>query len=135
MRSHVDSGGEGHREDVTDREDVADPSDGMQIVRSIEYVEHGSKNCKGLVHQVHLENKMVCHYADTSRGERCNVYLTKLCISKLSDVAKSKDLFYSKPKKKFTKDDPCWFFDTPIGLDVLSRKLTNMFIPAGFDYA
>ena len=136
MQSHVDSRDEGHSELKTGHQllvpsapfkDVADPSDGTQIVHCLQHVEHGSKNCKGLVHQVHLENKLVCHYAETSRGD--------IYISKLSDVAESKDLFYSKPKKfKFTKDDPCWFYDTLIGHDVLSRKLTNTFIAAVLDY-
>ncbi len=30
-------------------------------------------------------------------------------------------------------DDPCWFFDTPIGHNILSRKLNDMFMEAGLD--
>ena len=46
--------------------DVANPSDETQTIRCLEYTEHGSKNRKGLVHQVHLDNKIVRHYSDSS---------------------------------------------------------------------
>ena len=53
-------GGEEHRElkmSQLDFKDVANPSDETQTIRCLEYTEHGSKNRKGLVHQVHLDNK------------------------------------------------------------------------------
>ena len=103
------------------------------MVRCLEYTEHGSKNRKGMVHQVHLDNKIVRHYADKSCGKRCIVYLTELYISKLSDVAKSKDLFYCKPKAKFNMDEQCWYHNTPIGHNLLGTKLTDMFAETGLN--
>ena len=57
----------------------------------------------------------------------------ELYVSRLSDVAKEKDLFYCKPKVKFEKEDPCWYFDIPVGHIILSRKLSDMFTHAGLD--
>ena len=104
-----------------------------QTIHCLEYTEHGSKNRKGLVHQVHLDNKIVRHYSDSSRGERCIVYLTELYRSRLPESAKDKDLFYCKPKTKFTAEDDCWYFDIPIGRNTLARKLNDMFIATGLD--
>ena len=51
----------------------------------------------------------------------------------LSDDVKQKDIFYCKPKLKFAQDDPCWFFDLPVGHNILSRKLADMFKSAGLE--
>ena len=129
-------GGEEHRELKMSQlvfKDVANPSDETQTIRCLEYTEHGSKNRKGLVYQVHLDNKIVRHYSDSSRGERCIVYLTELYCSRLPESAKDKDLFYCKPKMKFTAEDDCWYFDIPIGRNILARKLNDMFIATGLD--
>ena len=129
-------GGEEHRQlkfTQFEFKDVADTFNDTNTIRCLEYTEHGSKNRKGLVHQVHLDNKVVRHYADASREERCVVFLTELYCSKLSDAAKAKELFYCKPKCRFKKDDDCWYFDTPVGHNILSRKLNDMFDSAGLD--
>ena len=47
------------------------------------YTENGLKNHSGAIHQVHLNNKIVKHYANKSLGCRYFVHLTKLHISKL----------------------------------------------------
>ena len=61
-------------------------------VKCVVYMEHGSKNQKGVIHQVHLDNmSFITHYADSTLGERCFVYLMELYVSKLFDVAKEKD--------------------------------------------
>ena len=73
---------------------------------------------------MHLDNKVVLHYADASQGERCAVYLIELYCSKLLDAVKAKDLFCCEPKSKFNKEDECWYYHIPVGLNVLSRKLT-----------
>ena len=80
-----------------------------------------------------LTIKIVRHYSDSSRGERCIVYLTELYCSRLPESAKDKDLFYCKPKTKFTAEDDCWYFDIPIGRNTLARKLNDMFIATGLD--
>lgn len=129
-------GGEEHRELKMSQlvfKDVADPSDSSKTIRCLEYTEHGSKNRKGLVHQVHLDNKIVRHYSDSSLGERCIVYLTELYCSKVPESAKAKDLFYCKPKTKYTAADNCWYFDIPIGRNILARKLNEMFEAASLD--
>ena len=65
-------GEEEHRMSQLVFKDVADHS---KTIRCLQYTEHGSKIRKGLVHQVHLDNKIVCHYSDSALGERCIVYL------------------------------------------------------------
>ena len=92
------------------------------------YTEHRSKNRKGVVYQVHLDNKIVTYYADPSCGKKCFVYLMELYISKLSDKAKEKDLFYCKPKQKFNKEESTWFYDVPLGHNTLSCKLSGMLL-------
>ena len=86
--------------------EVTSPTDSAKIVKCVVYTEHGSKNRKGVIHHLHL-HKVVTHFADSTLGERCFVYLMELYVSKLSDVAKEKDLFYFKPKVKFDKEDSC----------------------------
>ena len=72
--------------------------------------------------QVHLDNKIVCHYS----GERCIVYLTELYCSKVPESAKA-------PKTKCTAADNCWYFDIPIGRNILAQKLNEMFEAASVD--
>ena len=60
--------------------EVADPSNSDKTIKCITYSEYGPKNHQGLVHQVHLNNKVVTHYADSTIGDRCFVvYLN--CMS------------------------------------------------------
>ena len=42
--------------------EVINPIEGLSMIKCIVYTEHGSKNRKGVVHQVHLDNTIVTHY-------------------------------------------------------------------------
>ena len=86
-------GGNEHRQLTLSFKEVTSPIDNAKMVKCVVYMEHGSKNRKEVIHQVHLDNKVVTHYADSTLGKRCFVYLMELYVSKLSDVAKEKDLF------------------------------------------
>ena len=102
------------------------PSDSSKMIKCVVYTEHGSKNRSGVVHQLHLQNKIVPHYENPSLGEKCFVRLMELYVSKLSAVAKEKDIFYCKRKVTFKADDECWYYDCPIGHNLLSHKLNDM---------
>ena len=41
---------------------VPDPSDSSKMIKCVVYTEHGSKNRLSVVHQLHLQNKIVRHY-------------------------------------------------------------------------
>ena len=86
--------------------------DSSSTAKCVIYQEHGSKKHQALIHQVHLVNKIVIHYADKSLGNKCFVYLFELYISKIPDAAKNKDL---KPKLKFYADDEVWYYSSPVG--------------------
>lgn len=76
---------------------VENPSKPNKSIEFLVYSEHGSKNRPGSTHQVHLANKQVVHYANSSLGERCFIYLVQLYMSKLPLKAIEKDQFYCKP--------------------------------------
>ena len=84
--------------------EVPDPVEVAKMVKCIMYNEHSSKNNQGLVHQLHLNNKSVTHYAKPSLGERFFVHLFELYTSKLPSAAKNKDNFYCKPKARLSQD-------------------------------
>ena len=69
---------------------VQDPTDSSKMMKCVIYSEFGSKNHQGLVHQVHLDNKIITHYADESLGDRCFVSLFELYRSKLPDAARER---------------------------------------------
>ena len=74
-------GGAEHRElkySLFELTTVQDPTDSSRTTKYVIYIEFGSKNHQGLVHQVHLDNKIVTHYADESLGDRCFVSLFEL---------------------------------------------------------
>ena len=114
-------------------EEVPHPTTEGETIRCVTYAEHGSKNRQGFVHQVHLENKVVTQYANPSLGERCFVNLFERYVSLLPEDAKGRNLFYCKPKKTISKEDTSWYFNIPVGHNVLSRRLKDMFIAAGLD--
>ena len=58
-------GGAEHRELKLSQLEVQVSSNG---VKCLVYREHGSKNHQGLTQQLHLNNKIVHHYADDSLG-------------------------------------------------------------------
>ena len=80
-------------------EEVENPHDTSETIKCLTYTEHGSKNRPGSLHQVHLANKVVQHYANSSLGNCCFVQLVTLYISKLPEKATEKDVFYCKPAK------------------------------------
>ena len=87
---------------------------------------------KGSMHQVHITNKVVSHYANSSLGERCFVYLLDLYISKLSPQAVERNVFYCKPIKYAVARKP-WYLNTPIGHNALNKTLKDTFISTGLD--
>ena len=113
---------------------VQDPTDSSQMTKCVIYSEFGSKNHQGSVHQVHLDNKIVTHYADESLGDRCFVSLFELYRSKLPDAARERDIFYCKPKTRFFESDEVWYCNSPVGHNILSRKLKDLFIEAGLSF-
>uniref|UniRef100_A0A1X7V1V6 ZMYM2-like/QRICH1 C-terminal domain-containing protein n=1 Tax=Amphimedon queenslandica TaxID=400682 RepID=A0A1X7V1V6_AMPQE len=83
--------------------------------------------------RVHLDNKVV-HHANSSIGNRCLVFLVELYISKLPESAFEKELFYCRPVPvKHIKDDNPWYYDTPVGNNILKTKFKVMFEAAGQD--
>ena len=128
-------GGDEHRElkcSQLEIREVENPSDHFEKIKCLTYKEHGSKNRPGLIHHVHLDNKVVIHYASSSLGNRCFVYLMELYISKLPPKAVEKDLFYCKPAKSAVDGKP-WYHETAVGHNTLKKKLKDMFLEAGLD--
>ena len=54
-------------------------------------------------------------------------------VSLLPEDAKSRNLFYCKPKKKVTRDDMSWYYNIAVGLNLLASRLKDMFMAAGLD--
>ena len=80
-------------------------SDTGNVVEFVEYTEHGSKNRPVGKKQLNLENKTV-HYAQSSSGQRCHVYLLKLYLSKLPLSDQERSAFYYEPLTKYTPTGP-----------------------------
>ena len=107
------------------------------MTKCVIYSEFGLKNHQGLVHQVHLDNKIVTHYADESLGDRCIVSLFELYRSKVKTsrcCKRERDIFYCKPKTRFEESDEVWYCNSPVRHNILSRKLKDMFIEAGLSF-
>ena len=69
-------GGEEHRQLKLSQfkvEEVENPHNTSETIKCLTYTEHGSKNRPGSTHQVHLANKVVHHYANSSLGNYCFV--------------------------------------------------------------
>ena len=49
--------------------EVEEVENTSQTIKCLTYTEHGSKNIPGSTHQVHLPNKVVRHYANSSLGK------------------------------------------------------------------
>ena len=128
-------GGEEHRLSQFKVEEVENPHDTSETIKCLTYTEqceHGSKNRPGSLHQVHLANKVVQHYANSSLGNCCFVQLVTLYIFKLPEKATEKDVFYCKPAKNVVVGKP-WYFETPVGHNILKKKLKDIFALAGLD--
>lgn len=128
-------GGEEHRQLKLSQFliEVENPHDAQEKIKCLTYTEHGSKNRPGSLHHVHLANKVVHHYANSSMGICCYVYLMDLYISKLPAKAKEKDIFYCKPAKNIPNNDKPWYFETAVGHNTLKRKLKDIYALAGLD--
>ena len=92
---------------------------------SVVYSEFGYKNHRRLVHQLHLDNKVVTQYTDSSLDVFASLY--QLYISKLPDAAKKRDILYCKPKIKVNQDDDIGYYNVPVG-HLLSQKFKSMFL-------
>ena len=57
----------------------------------------------------------------------------KLYVSKLPAAAKKQDFFYCKPKVKFSRDDGEWYYNAPIGCNILASLLKEICSSAGLD--
>ena len=130
-------GGEEHRNMKVTQfviDEVENPWLPSEKIKRLTYTENGSKNRSGGMHQVHLDNKVVHHYANGSIGNRCLLLLVELYISKLPESAFEKELFYCRPVPvKHMKDDKPWYYDTPVGHNILKTKLKVMFEAVGLD--
>ena len=70
------SGGEQHRRFKVNQfviKEVENPHEPSEMIKCLIYMytENGSENRSGGMHQVHLENKVVRHYANPILGNRC----------------------------------------------------------------
>ena len=95
------------------------------------YVENGSKNRNGTFSQRYIPNKTVPIHANPLDKERCHVRILDVYISKLSEDAIAKDVFYVRPVTKIpaNKDLP-WFTSVPIGTSNSSSKTRGADAPA-----
>ena len=70
---------------------IDNPENMSEKIEILKYTEHGSKNRPGSMHQVHLNNKVVVHYAKSVLGEKCFVNIMKKYMSKLPAKAIERD--------------------------------------------
>ena len=77
----------------------------------IKYTVNGSKNRSGSCKDK-SGNKIVKHFADSSLGERCYVFLIKTYLSKFPAKVKESENadFYWKPKDLVPTDEPAFWF-------------------------
>ena len=61
--------------------DVPDPHFPGQMIRCVEYTEHGSKNRPGSSHQLNQDNKVVTQFAKPELGDKCHVCIPARIIS------------------------------------------------------
>ena len=108
---------------------IDNPEKMSEKIEILEYTEHGSKNRPESMHQVHLNNKVVIHYAKSVLGEKCLVYIMKKYMSKLPDKATEREYFHCRPNLP-GKGLP-WYYAAPIGHNMLKKKLKDMFVSAG----
>lgn len=95
------------------------------------YCERSLKNRQGGLNQTKLEHKTVTIVANPKAGNRCCVFLLDLYINKLSPSAET-DLFYCKPMASAPMDDSSpWFFNIPVGKNMLSKMVPEMCAEAG----
>ena len=97
-----------------------------------EYVEGGSKNHSGRVHEIMSSdrNKIVPIIANEQAQDRCHVRILQKYLSKIPPTAYQHDYFYLRPVKEFT-DDGYWYTSQVIGKNTLSKTVSNMVFQAG----
>ena len=49
-------------------------------------------------------------------------------------MLQERDIFYWKPKTRFEESDEVWYCNSPVGHNILSRKLKDLFIEAGLSF-
>ena len=100
----------------------------------IEYHEHGSKNRPGGRHQLNLTNKVVVQYSHPELGSRCHVYLLRLYLSKLPEIAFQRDIFYWKALDKVpdSADQP-WYSRSVVGHNTRDKYLKQMLEAASIE--
>ncbi len=112
---------------------VENPENTSETIKIVKYTEHGSKNRPGTMHQVHLQNKVVIHYANASLEEKCFVHILETYMSKLPATAVKKDLFYCRALKNVPAEGLPWYCGVALGHNILKKKLSGMFLLAGLD--
>ena len=132
-------GGQEHRElkiSQLNFKSIPDPEYPGVDTKCVDYNEHGSKNRPGGRHQLNLANKVVVHYSRPELGTRCHVYLLRLNLSKLPEIAFQRDIFYWKPLDKVpdAPDQP-WYSKSVVGHNVLDKYLKRMLEAAGIENA
>ena len=104
--------------------EVANPDNPREMIRYVQYTEHGSKNHPGGSHQLNENNKVVTQFAKPELGDKCHVFLLELYLSKLPNSAFQGDVFYMKPKPcvPYSPADP-WYMNIAVGHNTLSSML------------
>ena len=94
------------------------------------YKENGSKNRSGTYKEKAYSNKIVTHYADSTLGDKCYVYILKLYFSKLSPTLfeDSSAVFYYRANEipKYVSGR-MWFSIQPAGRNTLATMLQSMY--------
>lgn len=107
--------------------DTLDPDNPGEVIRCVEYTEHGSKNRHGGRLQLNQENKVVTQFARPQLGDRCHVFLLELYMSKLPDSALQTDTFYMKPKDRIpASPGESWYANSPLGHNTLGKFLKEI---------
>ena len=95
---------------------VQDPTDSSKMMKCVIYSEFGSKNHQGLVHQVHLDNKIITHYADESLVT--NVLLHCLsCTGQNYQMLQEREIYsIASPRRGFRRVMKCGTVITLLGI-------------------
>lgn len=113
---------------------VPDPDCPGEMIRCVQYTEHGSKNRPGSSHQLNQDNKVVTQFAKPDMGDKCHVFLLELYVSKLPESALQRDIFYMKAKSCIPDSlgDP-WYTDMPLGHNTLGKMLKEILKEGGIN--
>ena len=92
------------------------------------YVEDISKNHPGGLKGRKIKPKVVYHYANTERPERCFVRLYKLYNSRCP-ANRPDHAYYLKPLQK--PENKCWYSNQPVGHNKLDTTISRICKDAG----